>query len=72
MEQSASLLGTLLIVGLMGGVGIGASVGEVLALRRSSDTRHPHVRWRWHRVGSSLCPVCPRRAVPGCSVGDMT
>ena len=28
MEQSTSLLGKPLIVGLMGGVGIGASVGK--------------------------------------------
>ena len=38
MELSTSLLGVLLIVGLMGGVGVAASVGGVLALRRSSDT----------------------------------
>ena len=38
MEQSTSLLGILPIVGLMGGVGVGASVGGVLALRRSRET----------------------------------
>ena len=38
MELSTSLLSILLIVGLMGGVGVAASVGGVLAVRRSSDT----------------------------------
>ena len=38
MGQSTSLLGILPIVELMGGVGVGASVGGVLALRRSSET----------------------------------